>query len=246
MPDFQQQQLALTAAIRGLAPLAGVAAPRLALYRRLFYDNIEALLAKAFPVLRAISDDAVWHARVRDFFARHRCRAPEFHRVAEEFLRYLDEERDPAHAEDPPFLRELCHYEWVELALAVAPIEAIAPPATAIDLDSALQLSPLAWPLAYTWPVQRIGPAFQPARPPAQPTYLLVYRDGAGAVRFLELAAGSARLLQLMEQQPRQPARVLLEGLSAELPQADRRALLAQAAAWLDDLAQRGIVWSPA
>jgi RNA polymerase sigma factor (sigma-70 family) len=46
--------------------------------------------------------------------------------------------------------------------------------------------SPLAWPLAYRWPVHRLAPGFQPAEPPAVPTFLVVYRDDSDAVRFLE------------------------------------------------------------
>ena len=44
---------------------------------------------------------------------------PQFFRIAEEFLKYLDDERGEV-ADDPVFLRELAHYEWVELALSIS------------------------------------------------------------------------------------------------------------------------------
>ncbi len=55
----------------------------------------------------------------RDFFACHACRTPLFTRLAEEFLVYLEQERKGM-PEDPPFLLELAHYEWVELALSLS------------------------------------------------------------------------------------------------------------------------------
>ena len=45
-------------------------------------------------------------------------------------------------------------------------------------------LSPLAWPLAYAWPVHRIGPDFLPEGPPDAPTLLLLHRGADGRVRF--------------------------------------------------------------
>ena len=51
-------------------------------------------------------------------------------------------------------------------------------------LDGMPVASPLAWPLAYTWPVHRIGPDFQPDAPPSDPTLLLLRRDAAGDVHF--------------------------------------------------------------
>src|SRR6185295_3414878 len=106
---------------RNRAP-AGIEARRMKIYAELFYNNVEGFLANAFPVLRRITPDLRWHATVRDFFARHESHEPLFHRIAAEFLRYLGRERHRARG-DFPFLRELAHYEWVELALAVSPID---------------------------------------------------------------------------------------------------------------------------
>ncbi|MGH8431178.1 MAG: HvfC family RiPP maturation protein, partial [Solimonas sp.] len=203
---FQRVQRQFAAHLRDPghhAPPPGIEDRRLQIYRELFYNNIEDCLANAFPVLRRLSPDAAWHARVRDFYARHQCHAPQFHQIAEEFLHYLDEERGE-HPDDPPFLRELAHYEWVELALAIAEAEigdVIADaagdrqdrgsaaggrmPGAADLLDAVPLLSPLAWALSYDYPVHRIGPDFQPAAPGAQPTYLVVYRDRDDQVRFM-------------------------------------------------------------
>lgn len=83
-------------------PPPGIEPRRLKIYTELFYNNVEGFIAGAFPVLRELTPDDRWHAMVRDFFARHRCADPQFHRIAAEFLDYLDKEREAA--DDPPFL----------------------------------------------------------------------------------------------------------------------------------------------
>ena len=85
----------------------------------------------------------------------------------------------------PPFAQELAHYEWVELALDVAEDEAPVYEAGADLLAGAPVLSPLARPLAYTWPVHRLGAAYQPAEPPA------LHRHFPGARPSVEAESGS-------------------------------------------------------
>lgn len=242
---FRERQYAFAAHLRDPArnAVAGIEERRLQIYRDLFYNNIEDCLAGAFPVLRKLSTDAVWHARVRDFYARHRCVAPQFHRVPEEFLRYLEDERGE-HAEDPPFLRNLAHYEWVELELGVSPLELspqLADPNGDL-LEGSPLLSPLAWTLAYDYPVHRIGPDYQPQAPDAQPTYLIVNRDRNDRVRFLEVNAVTARLTGLIESEPQAGGRELLLRIAGELGLADARAVVDEGARILAQLRDRDIV----
>jgi hypothetical protein len=249
-PHFQALQRRFAAHLRDPARQpapAGLEERRLRIYRELFYNNVEDFLANAFPVLRKLSSDAVWHARVRDFYARHRCQDPQFSGIAQEFLDFLEHERG-AHADDPPFLRELAHYEWVELALAIA--EEPAPGDTdtgPVDPQGDLLggrplLSPLAWPQAYLWPVHRIGPAHQPHTPPLEPTYLVVYRNREDEVRFMELNAVSARLLQLIEEQPQASGRERLLQIAAELGHPDPDRVVEEGTIILDELRARDIL----
>ena len=62
---------------------------RMAVYRDLFYNNVEGFLSGTFPVLRKLMDDTDWHAMARDFFATHRCHSPLFLEIPREFLNYL-------------------------------------------------------------------------------------------------------------------------------------------------------------
>lgn len=224
--SFQELQIAFAAHIRDpdrQPPPTDVEERRMAIYRDLFFNNLSSLLAGTFPVLHEILGSAPWDNLVRDFMVRHRCHTPYFHQVPEEFLEFLQAERDPA-AGDPPFLLELAHYEWVELALTLA--EEPPPPAGcrpgANLLEGVPVLSPLIWRLSYRFPVQHIGPDFQPAEPAGEPVYLAVFRDAEERVNFTELNPVTARLLELIEDNPaRQTGRQLLSRIAGELGQAE-------------------------
>jgi len=69
---------------------------------------------------------------------------------------------------------------------------------TANLLQAVPRLSPLAWSLAYQFPVHRIGRGYRPQRAAEEPTYLVVYRDPGDRVRFMEVSAASARLRELI------------------------------------------------
>jgi hypothetical protein len=243
MKPFQRLQYRFAAHLRDPArnqPPRGIEPRRMKVYRELFYNNVEGFLANAFPVIRRITPDARWHAMARDFFARHESHQPLFHRIAEEFLRYLEHERRAKG--DPPFLRELAHYEWVELALSVAP----APPSPRLDprghlLDGVPVVSKLAWSLDYAWPVHRIGPEYRPAGPPPQPTHLVVWRNADDEVKFMEANAVTARLVRLLEP-ARTTGRKALARIARELRHPQPEAVVAEGAAILAGLRERGIV----
>jgi uncharacterized protein len=219
-PDFIRIQRQFTQYIRdpsqNPAP-QDVASRRMRLYRELIYNNIERFLANNFPILRKITPDARWQAMVQDYFSRHRAHTPLFPKMAEEFLQYLENERDTR--DDPPFILELAHYERMESALA---IDTSAIDLAGIDPEGDLLagipiLSPLAWPCVYHFPVHRIAPDFQPLEPGAQPTYLIVYRDRADRVGFMEANPVTARLLQWLLKDEGKTGREVLELIASEI-----------------------------
>jgi len=164
-------------------------------YRDLVYNNIESFISNGFPVLRGLYGDADWHELVRAFVAGHRCSTPYFLEISQEFLQFLLEEHEPRDC-DPPFLTELAHYEWVEMALDVSEAEPPLPVPVPDALALVPCLSPVALVLSYRFPVHRIGPQNRP-RAPGDPCYLAVWRDCDDRVRFMELNAMAARLLEL-------------------------------------------------
>lgn len=215
----------------------------MAVYRELFYNNVEGFLASGFPVLRRLYTDNDWHRMARDFFANHRSRTPYFLEITQEFLQYLREERAPQ-PEDPPFLLELAHYEWVELALAISEAE---PDWQEIDphgdlLDGRPALSPTAWLLSYRYPVHRIGPEFRPDAPGEQPTFLLACRDARDQVSFMELNPVTARLLALIEERPQARGREILAIIAEEIRHPNPDAVLEGGRQTLTQLYSTGVV----
>ncbi len=122
-------------------------------------------LSANFPVIRTLYDAAAWNALTRDFLREHRCHTPLFPEFGREFLRYV-EARQQRGADDPPFMLELAHYEWAELALTLDEhdIASIAHDPAGDPLNGVPVLSPLAWVLGYRFPVQLIGPGFSSRR----------------------------------------------------------------------------------
>ena len=218
----------------------GIEARRMKVYRELFYNNMEGFLANAFPVLRQLTPDARWHAMARDFFARHESHQPLFYRIAEEFLKYLEHARKRVKG-DPPFLRELAHYEWVELALATSNAEPGPADAAGDLLEGVPLVSPLAWSLSYEFPVHRIGPEFQPKAPGPDPVHLIVWRNAQDEVKFMEVNTVAARLLQLMAP-GRAIGRRMLERIARELRHPLPEVVVAQGRLTLNDLRERGII----
>lgn len=253
-PGFQRLQYAFTAHIRDPhrnPPPAGVDERRMAVYRDLLFDNVENFLAETLPLTRSVLAADAWRALVRDFFIRHRVRSPYFRDIPREFLDHL-ENAPGAGTEDVPFLRELAHYEWVELALAAHP-DAEQPTERPAEfdgdpLDGHPRVSPLAWPLCYRYPVQRVAadwPDRWPREAPDEPTRLLAYRDRDDEVRRIELNAVSARLFGLLSEHAADGAytgRRALETICAELRHPDPAQVLAGGAALLQDWCGRGIL----
>jgi len=218
---LRQQQFALAKHIRD--PEANLPPPdiedrRLAIYRELFFNNVEGLLAGNFPVIREILDDDIWLDLVRAFYREHLCQTHLFPEVPREFIRFL-ETRIEQGEQDPAWLMELAHYEWVELALDLAENDEAENDANIVGdsiLDTAFSLSSLAWPLGYQWPVHRLSPGFLPEDPPSEPTFLLVRRDRDYKVHFEEISALIFRLLQLISDAPELTARQQLTALAHE------------------------------
>jgi hypothetical protein len=216
----------------------GIEERRLAIYRDLFFNNIEGLLAGNFPVIRKTLGDDGWRNLVRAFYATHRSHTPLFPEIAREFIRYLESRDDDTL---PPWLRELAHYEWVELALQIADDAVPAHVADGDLLAGEPVLSPFAWALAYQWPVHRIGPDFLPDAPPAEPTLLLVRRDADYQVRFAAISLLVYRLVELLGEGGRSGADALRQ-LAREAGVDDVPAFVEQGAQMLARMRDEGTV----
>jgi len=245
-PDFIRRQYAFAGHIRDPehTPVPnGVDERRMAIYRELFFNNIEGFLASGFPVIHRLLEGGAWSALVRDFLIRHRCRSPHFPEIAEEFLHYLEHERGP-HRGEPPFLRELAHYEWVELALGISDAdEDLTPLDREGDLLQGIPVvSPLAWSLSYAYRVHRISPECQPQTPGDTPAHLVAYRHREDPVRFLEINSVTRRLLELLKENTARRGLDILNTIAEELGATESEGIVQAGAALLADLRHRGIV----
>jgi hypothetical protein len=242
--DLHQLQREFTMRMRvpDAVPAADMASQRLQVYQKLIFNNIESFLGSSFPVLRSLYQDADWLALVRQFVQRHACRSPYFMQIASEFLAFLEQEYEPS-AADPCFIGELAHYEWVELALDLSDGE-VPPDNMAVTsvLDAHLVISPLAWPLVYTYPVHKINAQFRPTAPSDEPCCLLVYRNRADSVQFVEINPLTVHLLQTLEQSRDLAARNMLHRMAGELGYGTAEEFVAFGGAILDSFRAMGVV----
>ena len=201
--DFKAKQHEFAAYIRdpeNNPPPADVQPQRMAMYRELFFNNIDSFLSANFPVIRTLLNDRQWLELGQDFFAKHASQSPHFSEIPEEFLDYLQNQRD--NSADFPFMLELAHYEWVEMALSIAKESVPVNHQNMDDLQNQrIRLSPLAWPLVYQYPVHKISPDFLPETAPEQATFLIVYRNRDDEVNFIEITPITYRLLEIIQEQ---------------------------------------------
>lgn len=247
LPEFQKTQFAFAAHIRdpdNVAAPAGVEDRRMAIYRELFFNNIRNLLAKMFPVIRHLHTDDKWHGMIRQFMQKHRAETPYFLQLPQEFLTFLQNEYAPLD-DDYPFLLELAHYEYVELALSISEQEN---DFADVDADGDLLLgtpvkSVLAWTYAYQFPVHRISTSYIPVAADAQPVFLAIYRQANDHVAFLELNAVTAGLLERIDNNNLGANGAdLLRSLAREMKYTDIDAFLQHGATALEELRQLQIL----
>jgi hypothetical protein len=244
-PAFQQLQRQWLAYLRDptrqrMPP--GIPEQRMALYGALLYNKFEDSLSACFPVTRAMLGAARWRQLLQAFIARHRCLSPYYRQIPDEFMFYLQHERNDAG--DPLYLAELAHFEWIEMLLAIDDAQSMpfdSAPETG-RLDARPAFAPVLRLLHYAYPVQRIGPAFVPAALPRQATHILGFRDAADAVQFIELNAATARLLEILRESGC-TYRQALQQIAAELQHPEPDALFAFGVEIFADLARQGAIF---
>lgn len=249
VPAFQRLQRQMTAWLRDPArqPAPEAEARRLAIYRELFFNNVREFVETGYPVLKSLLPPPEWEALFEAFFAGHHSQSPYFRDISLEFRTWLESSR-PALLQERPWILELLHYEWSELAADCA--ETLSDPECDPDGDlvaGAPGLRQALWLLAYRWPVHAFCVQNPPAaEPPAQPTCLLVYRDGDERVRELEVSPLAARLVELLQAEPGLGGREALSRLAREAGQADggraEEIFLSAGAGVLASLRQEGVL----
>ncbi|AZG72897.1 DUF2063 domain-containing protein [Shewanella livingstonensis] len=226
----------------------GIEPRRMKIYRELFFNNIAGFVSSAFPVLKSVYQDDQWQALVQQFFVSHDCKTPIFVEIAGEFLAFLQHEYQMTE-DDPVFMLQLAHYEWLELCVAVAPDT---PTAQLINITELSQhrlcLAACARVAQYAFDVQHISIDYQPIKPTPQAHFFCVFRELTDEVAFLQLTPLSAQVLAYIEQMSYSQQSVTVDAiiiwLSEHYPQMLSKTLLSGCLPLLQQLAQKGIIIS--
>ena len=214
---------------------------RLAIYRRLFYGNLNGLFSHNFPVLRKIVDGARWKRLIREFMIEHRSTTPMFTEIGREFVRFIEEQQPDGL---PPFALELAHWEFLEtcVRLAEADPNEVTCAEDAELLEATVALNPTLRLAQYRWPVHEIGPEYQPETPLEQPLILAAWRKRDDRTGFMKLNTVTARLLELIDREPESSGRAILERIAGEMKAADPDPVIASGRTMLERLREREVV----
>lgn len=241
---FQQYQQAFADYIRDpqkASRPAGAKARGMKVYAEIVYANFDETLSACFPVSRKVLGKRAWTKLVRAFVAEHRCTTPLFRQIPEAFLDYL--QSTPLTDARPPFLANLAHYEWVELALALS--EAVCSDDAWEPSGSLLEgvpvLAPALMLLTYDYPVHRIGLRYKPVQANAESMHILAFRRPDHEVKFIVLNPLSARLVQRLQQG--ETGRGALMNIAEELNHPQPEAILRGGLAILENLRVEQAIW---
>ena len=239
MLDFKQYQHAFTAHIRD--PINNpkpnnVDEERMKVYREGVYNNIFASASVCFPVSQKTIGAQNWNATIRRFIATHHARTPLFREIPYELVQFLLNDTDT-----PDYIKQLAHYEWVELAVANMTIDIPQLSDEPNLLDNTPVLAPAHMLLQYDYPVQKISAQFKPKQ--TETTHLFVFRNHAYEVQFIELNPMVFQMLEMIKQGL--TGKQALNAIANQIQHPQPQVIIQFGAAILDDLMmQQAIIGS--
>jgi len=219
----------------------GIEARRLAIYQRLFFNNLSNLFGANFPIARKIVPDEPWKTMIRAFMVEHRPTTPLFPEIGREFVRFLAEH--PEHYQDRwPWLAELCHWQFQATGARNDEAELDRIHAES-DGDLLIQhpvVNPTLRMAAYRWPVHAIRKNRLPREP--HPVMLAIWRKRDDALGRLQINPVTARTLEILQENPQASGQVCLDQLADEIEHPDRAALMESGRDLLDSLHDKDVL----
>jgi uncharacterized protein len=200
MLDFQRYQAEFTAHIRN--PQAhkqptGIVPARMAVYRKAVFNNIVESTSVCFPVCQTVLGKRAWQKLMREFVANFAAGSPIFREIPQQLLQFLNEKVDCE-----PYIKQLAHYEWVELAVSGLETKAVKLSKKTDLLKESAILAPHML-LEYDFAVHKISARIKPKTntntKTNEKTYLLVFRNATFEVKFIELNPMTFMLMQIIE-----------------------------------------------
>lgn len=244
-PEFVRLQRAFARHLRnpdGVRSPVDSEARRQNVYRHAIRANVEGFMRENYPRVHAAFDDAQWQDLISDYLGGHVSRANAFVDLPLEFLDYLENERDVP--DDPPFLAELAHFDWLETLVGADERRVTL---EGVDRDGDLLNGvPVANPVlelvTYRFPVHAIGADYRPDRPPAEPTRIAAFRDLDNLYGFLDLSGPAARLLDLVREDAGLTGEQIIGTVAREIGHADVDALLAAGSTIFERMRSRAVL----
>lgn len=179
---------------------------RLAIYRELLFNNVMTFVEGTFPIALALLPEPLAQRLKSGFFADFKCSSPFFYDISLHFREYVSSLDWPELAQHP-WLPELLHFEWMELAADIA--EDPNPSADAGTLLASsgfpdgpgqiLRLAAPVWPLAYQWRVHAWHRSTDATELNPSPVCLLVSRDREEQVQIVEVEPLAAWLVEIIQ-----------------------------------------------
>ena len=165
------------------------------IYAQLIFNNINSSLKACFPICYSISKKNYWEVLVRKFMKEYKCENQMFKDIPEQFLQWLNNQTHKSEIKKliPVFFIELAHYEWIEMAISIAPdnnteykiIENLKTQNNYPWLSTNFVLSD-AWTIVdYYYDVHLINKKYQPKIKKEQANYFLIFRDKNAQVKFI-------------------------------------------------------------
>ena len=242
--DFREVQRAFSAYLRdpeNNPRPAGLPDNRLSVYRYAVYANIERFLSDNFPRIKSFYTESAWENLVRDYIVRHRSETMCFVELPKEFLEYLENIRD--NAEDPPFLYELAHFEWLETLISADDRKLPEYDTPSRDLlDGVPVINPLTQLLRYSYPVHELAPDNFPDAEPEQATFIIAFRKKNNRFGFTDVNMLTARLVELLALNQEKTGREILLDLATEMGAEDLEAIVDGGADILNRLASDEVI----
>lgn len=246
MKAFQQTQLAFTEYLRGITngdKTEGGKPRQQEIYRDLVYKNINQCIVDVFPITKSIIPESDWEITIREFIKTHPSQTPYFLEICQEFLTYFVNTRK-LQSTDHPFIVELMHFEWIQLAIDIADIHFPETAYNATPTESSFwKASPLVVGLTYSYPVHLIDEDYLPEKPPSQPTYLLIYRSRNDQLEILETDSLSLRIIQLLQAHENINYSQIFQLLSEELDSHNKEMPLPKVLSILNTLAKNELIF---
>ena len=208
---------------------------KLSLYQSLVFNNLSEVISPCFPLLKSIMGEAAWRELILDFFKESQLSTPIYHELPFELVKYL--QKTPL--TDYPFAADLAHYEWIELEVELAEVEAEKVNNSLDYLLIPWRLSNSARLVTYQYDVHNINTDYQPTT--LIESFYAVSKQ-ADKVQFTKLAPASFQLIECLLEEKQSP-RQTLEELCSLFIDFDLESMLSEAEKLIQRLHYKAIIF---